>query len=534
VRDPQALARFQREAKMAVKLKHANVVRAFHMGNAAGVYFLVNVTSVCAAIAISEDRPFAQLLRTTLAPAAVATTGSTSLGVLVAVLAPQGSVVALVVPVLGLLMVSSRSVAVHRAERLRFERLYAASFRTGRLLGVDDALVTLAGEARALVTGSAALCAVDHPDGTCSAVVVDDTGNRPATTDELAAARALLADRAEDQHAVTLSRHQVPAQLQWVDRDVVEAVAAISPPGDDDRVLMVVLRSLDDARDHGHGDVLAVFCRHAALTVANARLYQEVEAALHRQVDLNRQKDDFLAAVSHELRTPLTSILGSVDTIARLGERMSEDRRAQFCAMAKNQGLRLKRLIEELLLVAAADAGSMGCAVECIDVPRLMSGLALEFGPLSNDRVVVSATGGDAPLFSDEDKVRRVLVNLIENAVKYAPAGLIEVEAERMGSHWQFEVRDHGPGISIRDRERIFERFVQLDQSSTRRHGGTGLGLYLCRQLAEALGGSLTVSGVNPGGTRFVLTVPSLVSDSGAAEYLAVSTRHAISSADIT
>jgi signal transduction histidine kinase len=82
------------------------------------------------------------------------------------------------------------------------------------------------------------------------------------------------------------------------------------------------------------------------------------------------------------------------------------------------------------------------------------------------------------------------------------------VTGRRAGEFWELAVADRGPGISMYDRERIFERFVQLDQSSTRRQGGTGLGLYLCRQLVDVLGGTISVSGRNRGGTTFTVRVP--------------------------
>jgi signal transduction histidine kinase len=108
---------------------------------------------------------------------------------------------------------------------------------------------------------------------------------------------------------------------------------------------------------------------------------------------------------------------------------------------------------------------------------------------------------------SDESKLHRVLVNLIENAAKYAPDGPIELEAMAAGARLLFFVTDHGPGISAADKDRVFERFVQLDQSLTRRQGGLGLGLYLCRQLAELLGGEIVLTDTPGGGACFCLAV---------------------------
>jgi signal transduction histidine kinase len=100
-----------------------------------------------------------------------------------------------------------------------------------------------------------------------------------------------------------------------------------------------------------------------------------------------------------------------------------------------------------------------------------------------------------------------VLVNLIENAAKYAPDGPIEIDVMAAGARVVFFVTDHGPGIATHDRERVFERFVQLDQSLTRSRGGLGLGLYLCKQLAEVLDGELVLTETPGGGSSFCLAV---------------------------
>ena len=244
------------------------------------------------------------------------------------------------------------------------------------------------------------------------------------------------------------------------------------------------------------------------MAVGNARLLGEVEEALRQQVDLNRQKGDFVAAVSHELRTPLTAMLGSVGTMIRLEDRLDADGRHKMLVMAKDQGSRLKRLIEELLTVAAAEHTGMDVRHELVDVRRLLVDVRNDLQSTTAARVVVDAIGVEA-LVSDRLKLQQILLNLVENAGKYAPEGPIEVTTRDAAGRTTFSVRDHGPGIPVADRGRVFERFVQLDQSSTRRNGGTGLGLYLCRQLAEALGGRLDLGDAEGGGCVFTLTVPT-------------------------
>jgi signal transduction histidine kinase len=144
-----------------------------------------------------------------------------------------------------------------------------------------------------------------------------------------------------------------------------------------------------------------------------------------------------------------------------------------------------------------------------VDADALLRQLRTQFSTLEDaERVVVAEAPELGVLVTDEDKVQRVLTNLVENALKYAPEGAIEVAGRRSPDGTLLTVSDHGPGIPPAERERIFERFVQLDQSSTRRQGGTGLGLYLCRQLATVLNGRLELEDTPGGGCTFTLVLP--------------------------
>jgi signal transduction histidine kinase len=130
-----------------------------------------------------------------------------------------------------------------------------------------------------------------------------------------------------------------------------------------------------------------------------------------------------------------------------------------------------------------------------------------ETSVVTQGRVVATVRPFDGHIRTDEQKLQRVLVNLVENAAKYAPDGPIEIDVMVAGARVVFFVTDHGPGIAPANRERIFERFVQLDQSLTRSQGGLGLGLYLCRQLATVLDGELVLTERLGGGCSFCLAV---------------------------
>jgi two-component system sensor histidine kinase KdpD len=286
-------------------------------------------------------------------------------------------------------------------------------------------------------------------------------------------------------------------------RDVVVA----SADGDVAAILLVFRDFADDQHDARVG-VLAAFAGHAALATTNARLFAEVEQSLHEQIDLHRQKDEFLASLSHELRTPLTSVLGALVTLRQHSERLEPAKRDVLYEMGERQALRLRRLIEDLLLVAATDAGMAGARPVDVDLDSLLAGVSAS-SLLAEAPTVVVEPGAPTVVSTDPARVRQVLDALLDNAAKFAP-GPVELVASARPGGVALSIRDHGPGVPAADRTRVFERFVQLDQSATRRHGGTGIGLYLSTKLAELLGGSLAVEETAGGGATFVLAIPDL------------------------
>ncbi|MDQ1395126.1 MAG: hypothetical protein QOG64_385, partial [Acidimicrobiaceae bacterium] len=404
----------------------------------------------------------------------------------------------------------TRRVAAHRAEHLRFERLYAASGRTTGLQGFGAALARSAAEARTLVTGAVAVCCAPDRAGTWHGMLVDDKGTRAASAEIVAAVVDLVAEHGAAELAVA----DLPAVTRAKLPSAATLVVAGTAEGAGSPIALAVLREIG-ADKHGvaRAEVLSAFIGHAALTATNALLYEDVEEALRHQVDLNREKDDFLAAVSHELRTPLASMLGSVSTLGRLHDRMKPEDRERFFSMATRQGKRLQRLIEELLLTASVEQREERCLPEEVDLAELLAELADDLAELAENRIEIRAVEGGRRVHTDPYKLRQVLINLIENAAKYAPTGPIEVTARpssKAPGKVAVTVVDHGPGIAPDDRERVFERFVQLDQSSTRSRGGTGLGLYLCRRLSDLLGSGLELTETPGGGSTFTLLLPSL------------------------
>jgi signal transduction histidine kinase len=208
-----------------------------------------------------------------------------------------------------------------------------------------------------------------------------------------------------------------------------------------------------------------------------------------------------------------------VITLRRLDGQLPAGEREEIFASTAAQGERLKRLIEELLLVAATEHTGSSVDAQVVRLAAFADEIRDDAAAIAGKRLTIDVGTPEATVVLDAAKVRRIVLNLVDNAVKYADAGPIDIAAELIGQELAISVRDYGPGIAPESRDRAFERFVQLDQSAARRQGGTGLGLYLCRQLAEVLGGTLTLVDPPGGGCEFVLRVPVRPHDPEAARH---------------
>ncbi len=477
-------------------------------------FSIINMASLSTVLALVEHRSFHDMFVRSAPMSTLVTLAASPLGLIGLDLyrrAMWGPV--LLVPLAIAVVLNTRYGTQQRDEHLRFGRLYEASSRTARLLGFDEAMETVAQEARHLLAATSAACCAQTPSGEWTGILVSDDGPVEASEAAVEAMVGLSFGRQGQELALDSLSPSVQAVLPRSTRMVL----ATSPDGAlVPLVLAAFRRSVPDDSGASHAETLAAFASQAALSVGNGRLYGEVEDALRHQMDLNRQKTDFVAAVSHELRTPLTSMLGSVQTLQRLGSRATDERRDWLLEMTNRQGLRLKRLIEELLLVASAEQSGINCKHELVDVGALIEDIRTELGPPTSDRIAVDAGSTPIRVITDRLMLQQVLLNLVENAGKYAPDGPIEIHAASYGRDVVVTVRDHGPGIPEDQRERV----VQLDQSSTRRNGGTGLGLYLCRKLAGALGGQLDLTAVAGPGCCFSLELPTGFDGAAAAAIL--------------
>ncbi|HEV3473002.1 MAG TPA: ATP-binding protein [Actinomycetota bacterium] len=250
---------------------------------------------------------------------------------------------------------------------------------------------------------------------------------------------------------------------------------------------------------------------HASIALENARLINELEESLAHLTEMNRLKDDFVASVSHELRTPLTSIRGYVKTLLRHEAHFGPEETRAFLETIDRQSQRLHRLIEDLLVVSRIESPSSDeDVIHEIPLRQLIDDVVDELRSRLSDRVVTIALDDGVPVVrTDVGKLHQIIGNLIDNAVKYSPAGSpIDIEVKAQDAGITISIRDSGPGIDENAHEKIFDRFYQVYQTATRKFGGAGLGLYICRKLAEALGGRLWLERSDGSGSEFSLWIP--------------------------
>lgn len=217
------------------------------------------------------------------------------------------------------------------------------------------------------------------------------------------------------------------------------------------------------------------------------------------QHETARIKDDFVAVIGHELRTPLTIVKGYVHMLGRKGPNIEAKAWENALSALQSNTVRLERLIEDLLFVSSVESNAT-VDLAPTDIGEVVDGKA-------GGRVVVKRPSNALVVPVDPAKLDQVLHHLLDNALKYAE-GEVLLEVIDKGEEVEVAVEDHGPGIFSGDLPHLFERFRQLDGSATRSHGGTGLGLYICRRLVELLGGRIWVESRLGVGSRFAFTLP--------------------------
>jgi signal transduction histidine kinase len=226
---------------------------------------------------------------------------------------------------------------------------------------------------------------------------------------------------------------------------------------------------------------------------------------------IERLKSEFVATVSHELRTPLAAVYGAAMTLRRQDVDLDEDHRRRLLAVIAGESDRLARIVDQVLAASRLDSGAFAFSVERCEPGSLALQVVEAARAHAPGGVTIElAPGNGLPaVAADPDMLRQVLANLVENAVKYSPeGGHVQVSLGRHDRRVLFAVRDEGLGIPLREQERIFEKFYRLDPNLTRGVGGTGLGLYISRELVRRMGGRIWVASREGEGSTFFFELP--------------------------
>jgi signal transduction histidine kinase len=252
------------------------------------------------------------------------------------------------------------------------------------------------------------------------------------------------------------------------------------------------------------------------ITLSGVELEDGVVYAFRNLTDeraLDALKSEFVATISHELRTPLSAIYGCAQTLRRRDVELDAGTRERLLDVITQESERLTRIVGDILLANQLDAGRLRLEREQIDVEQLVSEVVEEMRVTAAARNDISfeveASDSVGPVVGDADKVRQILLNLVDNAIKYSPdGGRVGIRLEARDSGLRLAVTDEGLGVPHGEQQRIFGKFYRVDPNLTRGVGGTGLGLYICRELARRMDGRVWVKSQEGKGSTFVVDLP--------------------------
>ncbi len=246
-----------------------------------------------------------------------------------------------------------------------------------------------------------------------------------------------------------------------------------------------------------------------AVEFPQGRVYAFRDLTDERAVE--QLKSDFVSTISHELRTPLAAIYGAAMTLRREDVTLGVDQQEGMLGVIAGESERLARIVNDILLASRLDSGAAQVSIGRADATVLARTVlaAAETHLPPGIELALSAPEPGPEVAADPDGLRQVLVNLVENAVKYSPdGGLVELEIDPADGRVRFAVRDRGLGIPAAEHERIFEKFYRLDPNLSRGVGGTGLGLYISREIVRRMGGRIRVESEPGRGSIFSFDLP--------------------------
>ncbi|MGH2710849.1 MAG: ATP-binding protein [Actinomycetota bacterium] len=415
-----------------------------------------------------------------------------------------------------ILFFSYRVYTSQREQHARMEFLYESTHLLNRSLKMEASLPALLSQAQTMFRAETAEILLFAPEGEpmLRTLVGPDDHEEVLIPVKLDPTEGLWARVAAEGQALLFTRPIEPQRLRlhFAEQGIRDAM--IAPLRGTDGIVGTIMvgNRLGDVSTFDANDLqmFEALANHASVSIENARLVQRLEESLIHMTEMNRMKDDFVATVSHELRTPLTSIQGSVKTLLQPDLEFNAEDRQTLLEVVDRQGERLRQLIEDLLVAARIEAQPIRAVISPVSLSTVAKQVIEGLGSrAASHRVVFDVAGDPGKIETDERRVYQILSNLVDNALKYAPTDTtLTLRVSGVPGGVQVLVEDQGPGIPDELQERIFDRFYQVDQTSTRAVGGTGLGLYICRRLTEVIGAKIALERSDEHGSVFSLIIP--------------------------
>jgi len=306
-----------------------------------------------------------------------------------------------------------------------------------------------------------------------------------------------------------MSDHRYPEEVTLTAIGLRSRVAAPLLLGTTPIGMVSVLRREAEAFDEDELELTALLGRLLASSVQNIRAYESERATVAELRRLSALRADFVSLVSHELRSPMAAVIGAARTLEERWRELNADQRGAFLALIADETNRLATLIGDVLDTSRIEAGTFSYRFTEVDVAELVRTTVAGFALHQDEVSVIAHADGVVPsVRGDRERLRQVLRNLLENAVKYSPAGeVVDVRARADDGRVVVTVEDSGPGIPGEQHGLIFERFGRANVGLGK--PGTGLGLFIARSIAEAHGGTLSVVSAPGEGATFTLELPS-------------------------
>jgi K+-sensing histidine kinase KdpD len=310
--------------------------------------------------------------------------------------------------------------------------------------------------------------------------------------------KVLANDVTEDQRYVAYEYHSTRSELALpilVDQEVVGVL------------------NVEDTKLHAFDEtdvmVLDTLCDQLGSAIKNARLYEEVKKANLRLTELDRMKSDFLSIVSHDFRSPLASVILAAKALLKRGDTADPRRVTEYLTIIVDQANKLSHLAEDTLSIAKMESGQLSYFFKVVNVERLIKDAAALVSFSRRHTLEYFVDSGVSYIKGDQTKLRQVVQNLLSNAVKYSPrGGKIGVRAESFsGDQLLISITDEGIGIPTAQIDKLFQKFSRIDAGEAREIKGSGLGLWISKEIVKAHGGKIWVESEVGKGSTFKFTV---------------------------